>query len=353
MQKRIDRNNKKQAKTVQNVSVKNATKTPQGKSIRQRVKYECNKQLAEMIQQANILPKDFHFTFDNLLENARLGVPLLSKWYELFLSLPKEITGFLVMSDEILEYEKNDAREFWIYNDGYAQDKLIDLNADNQISDEEFNNIINEGSDEIADFLIEYGYYGEDYSYVKQVKQKKKDSFSILSSDEDDNETSHFHELTKALTYIQALERLQSIRYFLLAIIKLAEFTQQSQIAKTESNYQFQKHNEHFAKLALQELTTKKLKDKVLATSISINKNGEVSFSVSEWANALIGVDITRIRICEVCGKIFWANRKDAFACSKKHSKVRQMRLLRNNWKKSGDLYVKARKNKSRGMEKK
>ncbi len=350
MQKRIDRNNKKQAKTVQNVSVKNATKTPQGKSIRQRVKYECNKRLAEMIQQANILPKDFHFTFDNLLENARPGVPLLYKWYKLFLSLPKEITDYLIMSDEILEYEKNDAREFWINNDGYAQDKLLDLNTDNQISDEEFNNIINEGSDEIADFLIEYGYYGEDYSYVKQVKQKKKDSFSIRSSDEDDNETSYVHELTKAFPYIQALERLQSIRYFLLAIIKLAEFTQQSQIAKTESNYQFQ---EDFAKLALQELTTKKLKDKVLATSISINKNGEVSFSVSEWANALTGVDITRIRICEVCGKIFWANRKDAFACSKKHSKVRQMRLLRNNWKKSGDLYIKARKNKSRGMEKK
>lgn len=341
------KNNKKQISAVQNVSAVKAKKTPQEKTIRRRVNYECNKQLAEMIQQANILPKDFQFSSDTLIENLKPEEPMLLKWYELCRSLPKDIVCFLIRSDERIEFEKDNAREFWINNDGRAQDFLIDLCAGNAISDEELNKIIDEDAYVIADFLVEQGYYGENYSYRKQLERKSEPHFYNFSSfrdNEDEVQSLDTYNLLDALSYIQALERLQSIRDFLLAIIKLAEFSQKSPSQIKQSDYQTNKHNKHFSEIFVQELISKKLKDKVLATSINISEKGEIIFSISNWARALSGVDIARIRICEVCEKIFWAKRKDAFACSKQHSKVRQMRLLRSNWKKSGTLYVKARK---------
>jgi len=355
MQKNKDEINKNQPSEVQNVFGIKGTKTPHKTTFRRRVKYECNERLAEMIEQANLLPKDFHFSFDFLLENLKPGEPMLLKWHELFCSLPEEIFYFFITSDERIEFVKDDAREFWINNDGLAQDYLNDLRAYKEISDEEFNKIINEDADVISDFLVEYGLYGDDYSYRKQL-EKKKNRFSIFSTLEDDEDEYQLFDsyiFLEAVSYGRALERLQSVRDFLLAIIKLADFSQKSLFESEQTDYQTNKHKKRLAEIAVQELTTKKLKDKVLATSIQVNKNGEISFSISAWATALSGVDITRIRICEVCGKIFWANRKDAFACSKQHSKVRQMRLLRSNWKKSGELYVKARKNKSKRMEKK
>jgi hypothetical protein len=133
----------------------------------------------------------------------------------------------------------------------------------------------------------------------------------------------------------------------LLSIINLAKNLEIISAPSEENDYFIRKNQDNFNQSAIRELTAKKLKDKILATSIKINEKGVISFSISEWASALQGVDITRIRICEVCEDIFWANRKDAFACSIKHAKVRQMRLLRANWKESEELYLEARKKKS------
>lgn len=36
----------------------------------------------------------------------------------------------------------------------------------------------------------------------------------------------------------------------------------------------------------------------------------------SKFANALIGINLDRIRECQICSNIFWANRTDSFTCS-------------------------------------
>lgn len=354
MQKKAQQNNKKPLNAVQNVSAENYTKTPQQTLIpKTRAKYECSKQLAEMIQKANLLPREFNFSFEDLLKNAIPGRHLLLEWYELFLSLPDEIKNFIILSDERLEYKKNDAREFWINNDGYAQDVLSEMCADNEISDELFNTIIKANSDEIADFLVDYGYYGERYSYAEQVKEAKKNMsdslFSTFDDSDGDDRTSSTYDLANAVAYIHALERLQGIRDFLLAIINLAKNTQITAAAgvEPENDYQRSRKQQKVVEKAIQEIKATKLKERILATSININEKGEITFSISEWASALQGVDTTRIRICEICENIFWANRRDAFACSKKHAKIRQMRLLRANWKASQELYLEARRRKT------
>jgi len=91
----------------------------------------------------------------------------------------------------------------------------------------------------------------------------------------------------------------------------------------------------------------KEISNKVVTTEVIIDGNGNIRFELSPYAEALQGVNISRLRVCDICEKFFWASRKDTFACSKKHSKVRQMRLLRENWKDKGDLYLKARQKKT------
>jgi hypothetical protein len=353
MQKKARQNNKKPSNAVQNVSAEKATKTPQKKiAQRNRAKYECSKQLAEMIQQANLVKNVPQFLADEALEKIKRGTPFIVSVYDFLLSLPKEVQNFIFVSREREDYEKQDGYEYWLNNDGEAQDKLSDLNIDNEISDEVFDRLINSDADEIADFLVDRGYYGDKYSYINYRKNERESSFSYSifdddDDDDDDDEIDEHDSWNRASAYRSALERLHNIRDFLLSIINLTKNLEIISTPSEEDSYHIRKNQENFSQSAIKELTAKKLKDKILAASITINKKGEINFSISEWASALQGVDITRIRICEVCEDIFWANRKDAFACSKKHAKVRQMRLLRANWKESEELYLEARKKKS------
>lgn len=51
-------------------------------------------------------------------------------------------------------------------------------------------------------------------------------------------------------------------------------------------------------------------------------------------AAALVeGVDVTRLRVCEICKRLFWAFRKDAFGCSKKCCQNYRIRKHRNKQK--------------------
>jgi len=206
------------------------------------------------------------------------------------------------------------------------------------------NRLVNSDADEIADFFVKFGFYGDEYSYANQQKEQRESLESSFSNIENtfDYKSDEYNNLAKMSAYMNALERLQGIRDFLLAIINLAKNIEIVASPNEEDSYKQRKKQQDFTK----ELITKKLKDRVLATSIKIAKDGRIEFSISEWANILQGVDITRIRICEICENIFWANRSDVFACSKKHSKVRQMRLLREHWKAKGDIYLKARQKK-------
>lgn len=77
-----------------------------------------------------------------------------------------------------------------------------------------------------------------------------------------------------------------------------------------------------------------------------VERDGRLFIHFGYVLDSLNGIEISRLRACEVCSKFFWAKRKDSFACCKKHAKVRQMRLLRKSWDEKSDLYLKARKKK-------
>lgn len=354
MQKKAGQNNRKQSNAVQNLSVKKSTKTPRlNLTQKTRAKYECSEKLAEMIEQANLIPKNFYFSIEEFINAKDRRYSFDIEFIEYLMSLPEEIKHFVFLSKETSEYEKQDSLEFWQNNDGYAQDILADLNSDEEISDVTYESLINSSADDIAEFLVDYGYYGSDYSYDKQL-EKEKAECSRWSYDEipEDKETDS-RRIWRILHYAKSLERLQNIKNFLLLIINLGENFSPIDFQNNEISYLDRKNHEYLTRLANTELASKRQQDKILATTITLNEKGEIQFSISEWASALQGVDITRIRRCEICEKIFWANRSDAFACSKKHAKTRQMRLLRANWKEKEDLYLKARKKKENNKKEK
>lgn len=51
--------------------------------------------------------------------------------------------------------------------------------------------------------------------------------------------------------------------------------------------------------------------------SLRVDKDGTVKISFDPFAEAIEGVDATRIRECNDCRRIFWATRKDQSCCSK------------------------------------
>lgn len=349
MQKRSKQFNKIVPNRLQNLLAEFGLKTPQDyKDKKTRAKYECNEQLAEMIEQANLLPPDFHFSITLLFEkNVSSSLLTPVRIYELIFSLPEDVQKYIFSSNELKDSEKQDAYEYWLNNDGAALDILYDLNLNEEISDETYKKLYGSSADEIAEFLVDFGYYGDDYSYEKQIAEEEKEErgySSFFDSEYDsDFETRN---LLKALKYTKPLEKLQNIRDFLLAIINLAKTYETTINQENSDSFFIRQDQKKLTELAIKEFELREVKEKVLAANISINDKGEIQFSISDWATALQGVDITRIRLCDVCNKIFWANRRDAFACSKKHAKTRQMRLLRANWKEKESLYLNARKRK-------
>lgn len=90
------------------------------------------------------------------------------------------------------------------------------------------------------------------------------------------------------------------------------------------------------------------LETRIAEVDLIVARDGDVKIDIEKNALALQGVNISRLRICEYCKKLFWANRNDTYACSPKHARNRRMRLLRENWKEKGDLYLKARQKKAK-----
>ena len=347
MQKKTAQNNKKTPNAVQNLSANKNTKTPRIKIDKaSRAKFECSEELAELIKQANMLPKDFSFSMKDLIEKGDSYTPIQIIFYEFLFSLPDEIKDFVFISDERKQYAKSDSVEYWVNNDGNALDHLADLNANDEISDELYNKVYDSDIQVIAEFLVEYGYYGSDYSYTNQLKKEKAKSFEkdyFIEQDDYSYRKEDSDDFDKIMPFVRALDRLQNIKKFLLEVVNLSKSLEESK--KYDSRYYINSatKNDSFYQSGLKAFESKEIKTQVFATSFDINDQGEITFSISDWAKALQGVDITRIRLCEVCGNIFWASRKDAFACSKQHAKTRQMRLLRANWREKGDLYKKAR----------
>ncbi len=66
---------------------------------------------------------------------------------------------------------------------------------------------------------------------------------------------------------------------------------------------------------------------------IEIDENGILKTKLDEFSDAVNGVDIRRIRECEVCHRIYWAGRVEKFCCSKKCNLILNTWLNRNIYK--------------------
>lgn len=66
---------------------------------------------------------------------------------------------------------------------------------------------------------------------------------------------------------------------------------------------------------------------------VGIDGDGVVRLKQDRFGGAVEGVDVTRIRECEVCTKIFWAGRKDSYCCSSSCADIRRKRLYRQRGK--------------------
>ena len=63
-----------------------------------------------------------------------------------------------------------------------------------------------------------------------------------------------------------------------------------------------------------------------------IDETGHVRIQTGTLAQALVGVEASRIRICPYCGILYWAGRSDQPACSRKHAHALRARAWRKRY---------------------
>ncbi|CAN5698246.1 hypothetical protein BH18ACI1_BH18ACI1_17940 [soil metagenome] len=401
MPKKTKQSNKKQRDAVQNLLADNYTKAPQAvESKKTRAKFSCNPKLEEMVRLANLLPKDFYF---DLIEAIKEGKLPSLYWFEKSRNFSSELLLELDKCNEDIEYETQDNGIDWRDS---IRDFLFHLTTVGKLHTNELNQLIYGEERMLVKFLFDRDYF-DDFELWKQKKQQRNVIRDYVQpdcvNDESQNSSSDFFS-SKNFVYMKALERLLKIKELLFGLVKLAEiynltpsesrgvekvidentspkkvnFESKDFIRVAYDNY-FKNYgygietaieraaiveeiveyiqSGQFATLGLSDEEAGRfiyyyskfeaIKNKLLISSVLVSKDGVVNFLISEWAEAIQGVNISRLRKCDICEKFFWASRKDTFACSKKHSKVRQMRLLRENWKDKGDLYLKARQKKT------
>src|SRR5262249_15952850 len=73
-------------------------------------------------------------------------------------------------------------------------------------------------------------------------------------------------------------------------------------------------------------------------SDVVIDGGGRYELLASPLALAIKGAP-ARVRLCEICGCVFWAQRKDKWACDGKCSDTRRKRLSRADKQKSKHLY--------------
>lgn len=69
----------------------------------------------------------------------------------------------------------------------------------------------------------------------------------------------------------------------------------------------------------------------LFTTSFEIGKDGRITFQNDKVIKALEGIDIKRLRICEVCNRIFWANRLEKLGCSDRCNQTLRTRRKRTS----------------------
>jgi hypothetical protein len=358
MQDKADNSKEKQEKGVQILSAKRRTKTlHKGSNKPSRSKYKCNPKLAELIKLANILPANFNFDWN--LEISKSGFEVaFEKWKKVFFDLsineqlelvgadfgknyivypsklPEELKkrdefGFCLRavdnSQEIIKIRNFLKRAIVLYKISQEKEIKVFIKKGEEAFDA-FNKLYSD-IEPLYKFIACWK-VAEQLKYIGLVNEKYRNSilvyltarYILLEEHKDfdisDKEATKFLQKWKTLFLINDLETESTDRLFIILDL----------LAKTALNYEIQ----------------------IPDVSLSVDREGNVEFQFSEYVKAIQGVNISRLRFCEYCKKLFWANRKDSYACSKKHARNRRMRLLRKNWKENGDLYLNARKKKAK-----
>ena len=73
-----------------------------------------------------------------------------------------------------------------------------------------------------------------------------------------------------------------------------------------------------------------------------LDKDGRLRRSPNPFAEALEGIEVSRIRACLICRKLFWASRNDKRCCSEEHSRIIRQRQVRENQRINKGIYGRA-----------
>lgn len=361
MQQNAGNNNKIQENKVQNLPVKKRTKTlrdsKEPKTI-SRAKYLCNERLVELIQIANILPPKF--IFDWQTEKAIHGFETaFEKFKKLFFELTVAEKFDLVGADFGKDYisyptsiskvtQKKEDFDFCLRALDNSQEilKIRNLLKRNialyKVAQErEIKDLIKADEDVFEVFKKLYSDIEPLYKFIACWKlfEHLRERFELIS-------VNHRNEI---LFYLTA-------RYILLDDYKsfgVSKGEANAYIKEWKKLFIVKDWNSEYAEkltiiLDVLAKAAVNLETRISEVDLIVARDGDVRIEIEKNAEALQGVNISRLRICEYCKKLFWANRKDAFACSPKHARNRRMRLLRDSWKVSGDLYLEARKKKAK-----
>jgi hypothetical protein len=318
MQQKVKSSNKKQRKEVQILSEKERTKTSQNQSTslpKSRAKFQCNPKLAELIELANIIPPDFHFDWNEELTKGDYQTALIG-WLKVFPKLGKETVS-----------------------------RLLDAKIDG-IKFPFFENFPNDDFTE-HDFLRLAGITLIQYRKTFEIRSLLLNLIKLFSVSQEKSVAKFFNHKT-----IEATNLLEKMLEEGERISRLQQENKQIELSpELENTLLFdiasQGNNELFSNFADLTDIISKIQLQISKVDFSIDNDGKINFRLTKYADALQGVNISRLRLCEYCNRIFWANRNDAFTCSPKHARNRRMRLLRENWKQKGDLYLKARRKKA------
>jgi len=68
-------------------------------------------------------------------------------------------------------------------------------------------------------------------------------------------------------------------------------------------------------------------------STVEVDEQGRATITDDKFASIIKGVDVTRIRVCEICGTVFWAGRYDSLCCSSNCADKRRKRQHRARYK--------------------
>ena len=360
MQQDAGNNNKKQGKKVQNLPVKKRTKTLRSSKklkTKSRAKYLCNKRLEELIQIANILPPKFDFDwklekeihgFETAFEHFKTLFFELSvaEQFDLvgadfgkdYISYPTSISKetktkgdfrfclrAVKNSQEIIKIRKLLKRNIALYK--VAQEREIkDLINEDEDVFEVFNKL-NSNIKPLYKFIACWKLAESFGENLEKVSAKYRDGIMFYLTGRfillNDHQSFGISE-PEATAYINEWKKQIIIKDW------SSEYTEKLTII-----------------LDVMANSALSLETRISEVDLIVARDGDVRIEIEKNTEALQDINISRLRICEYCKKLFWAKRKDAFTCAPKHARNRRMRLLRKNWKENGDLYLKARKKKA------